>query len=249
MNILNKMAAIQPRSMSGAFNDMDMLEVGNGGQSDDEYKVHFSMWAMMSSPLLMGTNILTLTPANLAIYSNPAVIALNQDPSANAGTRKWRNVSDDGLGETSLWTRSLNNSDRVIALINAYNTSLTLNASMADIFLDEATAGSFAPPKEISEDWDVYDLWANRMSDDEAANVLNGTAPEITAQSNSTTRYNATALSYADGLNMNHTALFGKKVGQIHPGGQWSVKLDRHSIGLYRLRSAGSSSMRKRDEL
>lgn len=44
MNILNKMAAIQSKSQSGAVNDMDMLEVGNGGMSDDEYKVHFSMW-------------------------------------------------------------------------------------------------------------------------------------------------------------------------------------------------------------
>ena len=76
--------------MSGGFADMDMLEVGNGGQTDEEYKTHFSMWAMMSSPLLIGTNVLTLTPANLAIYSNPAVIALNQDPSAGAGIRKWR---------------------------------------------------------------------------------------------------------------------------------------------------------------
>lgn len=33
MNILNKMAPIVSRSQPGAFNDMDMLEIGNGGQS------------------------------------------------------------------------------------------------------------------------------------------------------------------------------------------------------------------------
>ena len=44
MNILNKMAAIQSKSQSGAVNDMDGLEIGNGGMSDDEYKLHFSMW-------------------------------------------------------------------------------------------------------------------------------------------------------------------------------------------------------------
>jgi alpha-galactosidase len=33
MNILNKMASIQSRTMSGGFADMDMLEVGNGGQT------------------------------------------------------------------------------------------------------------------------------------------------------------------------------------------------------------------------
>ncbi|KAF2094286.1 alpha-galactosidase [Rhizodiscina lignyota] len=248
MNILNKMAAIQSRSQPGAFNDMDMLEVGNGGQSDDEYKVHFSMWAMNSSPLLMGTNVLTLTPANLAIYSNPAVIALNQDPSGSVGIRKWRTITKDG-GEIALWTREMNNSDTVIALINAANSTMTLTATAADIFLDQSTAGSFAPAPELSESWDVYDLWGNRMSNDEAATVLNGTAPTIEATSNSTTRYNATALSYADGLNANNTALLGTKVGTMAPHGSWSAKLDRHSIGLFRLRQASNNSKRKRDEL
>jgi alpha-galactosidase len=62
------MPAITSRTMSGYFNDMDMLEIGNGGQTDSEYVVHFSMWAINSSPLLIGTNIGTLSPANLACY-------------------------------------------------------------------------------------------------------------------------------------------------------------------------------------
>ena len=203
---------------------------------------------MNSSPLLMGTNILTLTPANFAIYSNPAVIALNQDPSAGAGTRKWREMTQDG-GEIALWTRVMNNSDTVIALINAANSTMTLNATAKDIFLDQSTAGSFMPARELSESFDVYDLWANRMSNEEAAMVINGTAPEITAESNSTTRFNATAMSYKDALNLNHTALFGKKVGTMEPGGMWSAKLERHSIGLFRLRQSSNNAKRKRDEL
>lgn len=196
----------------------------------------------------MGTNVLTLTPANLAIYSNPAVIALNQDPSASSGIRKWHTRTEDG-GEIALWTRQLNNSDTVIALINAGDSTMTLNASAADIFLDQSTAGSYAPAPQLSESWDVYDLWGNVMSDIEAGKVKNGTAPEITTSSNSTTRYNATAMSYADGLNMNHTALYGTKVGTMAPKGTWNAKLDGHSIGLFRLRQASSNSMRKRDEL
>lgn len=252
LNILNKMAAIQSRSQAGAFNDMDMLEVGNGGQDDNEYVTHFSMWALNSSPLLMGTNVVTLTPANLAIYSNPAVIALNQDPSTGAATRKWRfnvNDTDDyGIGEIALWTRTMQNGDTVIALINAGNSSRMMNATLQDIFLDQSTAGTSVPAPQLSESWDVYDLWANRMSDDEAASVLNGTASAITANSTSLTRYNATTLSYADGLTANNTALFGSKVGTIPPQGTWSAEIPRHSVGLYRLRQS-SSSTRKRDEL
>ncbi|KAE9993964.1 hypothetical protein EG327_002298 [Venturia inaequalis] len=252
MNILNKMGSIVSRTMSGSFADMDMLEVGNGGQTDEEYKTHFSMWAMMSSPLLIGTNVLALTPANLAIYSNPAVIALNQDPSAGAGTRKWRYLVNDtdiyGQGEISLWTRTLKNGDRVIALLNGGNSTRTMNATLTDIFLDEATAGTYVPAAELEESWDVYDLWANRMSNTEAAALINGTAPIITSTANSTTRYNATALSWVEGLNQTHAALFGVKVGSIAPRGTWTAEVARHGVGLFRLRKVGGAK-RKRDEL
>lgn len=44
MNILNKAAPILNKAQPGAWNDLDMLEVGNSGMTDDEYKTHFSMW-------------------------------------------------------------------------------------------------------------------------------------------------------------------------------------------------------------
>lgn len=255
MNILNKMPTIESRTMSGYFNDMDGLEVGNGGQTDSEYVTHFSMWAMNSSPLLIGTNIATLSPENLAILSNPAIIALNQDPSATAAVRKWRylvNPDDTGEGEIALWTRVLENGDTVIALLNAGNTSMMMNASMNDIFLDQRTAGAYRAPPELSQTWDVYDLWANRMTTQEAGSILNGTSRNgtISYGINSTiTRYNATATSYAEGLKNNDTALFGSQVGSIAPSGVFSAEIARHSVGVYRLRSRGTATQRKRDEL
>lgn len=44
MNILNKAAPILNKAQPGGWNDLDMLEVGNSGMTDDEYKTHFSMW-------------------------------------------------------------------------------------------------------------------------------------------------------------------------------------------------------------
>ena len=44
MNILNKAAHVVHKSQPGAWNDLDMLEVGNGGMTDSEYVLHFSMW-------------------------------------------------------------------------------------------------------------------------------------------------------------------------------------------------------------
>ena len=44
MNILNKAAPVLNKAQPGAWNDLDMLEVGNSGMTDDEYITHFSMW-------------------------------------------------------------------------------------------------------------------------------------------------------------------------------------------------------------
>jgi len=42
MNILNKAAVYVDRGQPGGWNDLDMLEVGLGGMTDEEYKVRDS---------------------------------------------------------------------------------------------------------------------------------------------------------------------------------------------------------------
>ena len=64
----------------GHWNDPDMLQVGNGGMTHAEYRSHFSLWAMMAAPLLIGTDLRTISPADLEILLNRDVIAVNQDP-------------------------------------------------------------------------------------------------------------------------------------------------------------------------
>ena len=69
-----------PLAGPGGFNDCDMLEIGNGGLTDGESRVHMGLWSLMKSPLILGTNLAKLSPSQLAIVSNKAVIAVNQDP-------------------------------------------------------------------------------------------------------------------------------------------------------------------------
>jgi alpha-galactosidase len=40
---MSMQATISSQSVKGGWNDLDMLEVGNGGMSDSEYVAHFSM--------------------------------------------------------------------------------------------------------------------------------------------------------------------------------------------------------------
>lgn len=70
-----------PYAGEGRFNDMDMLEIGRG-MGPEEDLTHFAIWCIMSSPLMIGCDLTSLSPSTLAILSNRELIALNQDPLA-----------------------------------------------------------------------------------------------------------------------------------------------------------------------
>ncbi|KAG7031519.1 Alpha-galactosidase 3 [Cucurbita argyrosperma subsp. argyrosperma] len=87
-DINNKWAAY---AGPGGWNDPDMLEVGNGGMTYQEYRAHFSIWALMKvppslspsisshlSPLLIGCDVRSMTKETFEILSNEEVIAVNQ---------------------------------------------------------------------------------------------------------------------------------------------------------------------------
>jgi len=71
----------------GHWNDPDMLEVGNGGMSDTEYRSHFSLWCIMAAPLVAGNDVAAMTPAIRDILINREVIAIDQDPLGKQGRR------------------------------------------------------------------------------------------------------------------------------------------------------------------
>src|SRR5262249_20027986 len=60
----------------GQFNDPDMLEIGNGGMTGDEYRLHMSLWALLSAPLLAGNDLRTMTDEIKSILMNDEVIAV-----------------------------------------------------------------------------------------------------------------------------------------------------------------------------
>lgn len=60
---------------------MDMLEIGRS-LTESEERVHFGMWCMMSSPLLIGCDMTGIRESSLALLKNSKLIALNQDTLA-----------------------------------------------------------------------------------------------------------------------------------------------------------------------
>lgn len=71
-------------------NDMDMLQLGNGGLTFEEAKSHFTAWALSKSPLLIGTNLSAITSDVLDILKNEEIIAINQDPEFGTAVTPFR---------------------------------------------------------------------------------------------------------------------------------------------------------------
>ena len=69
----------------GAWNDPDMLEVGNGSLSATENQSHFDLWCISAAPLLMGNNTITMPEAVFTILSNREVIGVDQDSLGQQG--------------------------------------------------------------------------------------------------------------------------------------------------------------------
>lgn len=76
--ILDKNLYLSAYAGEGHYNDMDMLEIGRGLKPEEE-EVHFGMWCIMSSPLLIGCDLTTIPEASLKLLKNKELVALNQD--------------------------------------------------------------------------------------------------------------------------------------------------------------------------
>jgi alpha-galactosidase len=95
----------------GHWNDPDMLEIGNGHMSDDEYRTHMSLWALAASPLLAGNDLRTMTDATKAILMNREVIAVDQDPLG-------KQASPKKDGELETWMKPLADGSLAVGIVN-----------------------------------------------------------------------------------------------------------------------------------
>ena len=112
------------------WNDPDMLEVGNGGMTDTEYRAHFSLWALMAAPLIAGNNLTTMSAAARDILTNQEVIAVDQDALGLQGVP----VRIDG--QLEVWAKPLNESGaRAVILFNRSDSPQDVTAHFADLGL------------------------------------------------------------------------------------------------------------------
>jgi alpha-galactosidase len=142
LNIVHQNMVLADHAGPGHWNDPDMLEVGNGGMSDTEYRSHFSLWSIMSAPLLIGSDLRDATPETLAILGNEEVIAIDQDKLGIQG----RPIAT--AGGHDVFVKPLSNGDVAVALFNETDQA-------ARIATTASAAGLPAAPA-----YKLRDLWA-----------------------------------------------------------------------------------------
>jgi len=112
--VIERQRGLAPYAGPDHWNDPDMLEVGNGGMTADEYRAHFSLWCLLAAPLMAGNDIRTMSDEIKGILTAPEVIAVDQDPlgfqgdlvRAEDGAEVWGRALADGSRAVVLFDRS-----------------------------------------------------------------------------------------------------------------------------------------------
>jgi hypothetical protein len=153
-----QVAAWQPYGGPGAFNDYDSIEVGNGsndGLTLDERKAQLSLWALASSPFILGTDLTNLDPADLALLKNTDVIAVDQDAIdasriANTAT-------------SQVFAKTEPNGNVIVGLFNTTTAPQVISTSAAALGMPGGT------------DYFLNDLWAHQTT--ETAGTISANVP------------------------------------------------------------------------
>ncbi|KAF9261422.1 glycoside hydrolase [Marasmius fiardii PR-910] len=156
-------------------NDLDMLQIGNGGLTLEEAKSHFTAWALMKSPLLVtflfkiGTNLSAITPEILDILKNREILAINQDPVVGESISPFRwGINPDWTSNNSFpaqyWSgRSQNGT--IVMLLNTLNEPATMTFNLTE-----------SPWIRAGRQYSVRDLWTHT---DNGTAVRNFTAKAV----------------------------------------------------------------------
>lgn len=136
-----------PYGGPGAFNDYDSLEIGNGandGLTPDERRTQMSLWSLAASPLILGTDLTHLDPADLALLKNTEVLAVDQD-AVDA-----RRISSDST--TQVFAKTEQNGDVVVGLFNTGPNAQVVSTTAQAVGLPAAPG------------YTQRDLWAHRTT-------------------------------------------------------------------------------------
>jgi alpha-galactosidase len=166
LNQLDHAANIYYASAPGYWNDLDILTVGLGAQSLVEYQSQFALWALISSPLILGNDIRKMPLEIKQIISNSELIAVNQDQLARAANIIHRSLD----GSQEIWAKPLSHANKSSEIstksaMPPANFTFTPWPVHAVVLLNR---GSSSQPISL----DFADLFDNKLNPHAAENPL-----------------------------------------------------------------------------
>ena len=139
-------------ALPGAWNDPDMLEVGNGKLTKNQNIAHFSLWCMMNAPLVLGNDIRKIPDSVLKIVTNKTMIAIDQDEEYKPCKRIVK-------GSIDLLAKPLTNGRVAVCLFNKTKSKKSLSAPLKNIFDDEYIN------LKRKESYSVNEVWSGEKYD------------------------------------------------------------------------------------
>jgi alpha-galactosidase len=162
LQIMDRMADLGSFSGPGHWNDADMLQIGNGKLSPAEERLHFSMWAMFSSPLIAGNDIRNMSQETLAVLTNREVIAIDQDKLGISAFRWLKS------GDLEIWFKPLDHGEFAFCLINRSVGTATFNQDLKSTVNNLYT---------IDDSFVVRDLWKHKIIGKTSENLKGNLGP------------------------------------------------------------------------
>ena len=144
LEIIDLNAPLAAYAKPGAWNDPDMLEVGNGNLTKDENIAHFSLWCMMAAPLIAGNDLRTMNKDVLKILTNKDMLIINQDP---LGVQGYRIYEDPNF---EIWMKPLSNGGKAFCFFNR-------GKEIVDYMIDWK---SLLPENRLYE---VFNVWESKF--------------------------------------------------------------------------------------
>jgi alpha-galactosidase len=124
---LDLQVGIEGYAGPGHWNDPDMLEVGNGHMSEDEYRTHLALWVLSAAPLVMGHDVRSMSKQTLALLTNRDVIAVDQDAAGKQGGA----VRKDA--DSEVWVKPLADGSVAVGLFNRTDAQRSIALNAADV--------------------------------------------------------------------------------------------------------------------
>jgi alpha-galactosidase len=116
----------------GHWNDPDYLGP-ELGMTQAEFQAQLSMWSMVAAPLIIGSDVRTLSASSIQMLENPQILAIDQDPAGVQGTM----LTSEGAGQ--VWAKPLADGDQAVALLNTGTSPLTISTTASALGLPHAS--------------------------------------------------------------------------------------------------------------